>query len=136
MLDDVPRIIEIYEKITGEHVDEDTINEKIEYGQCLTALGAVKDGKLVGFIIGETEQGAFGEEEAIGWINMVGLDPEYRNMGYGKALGKELLNRFHGMGIRKLRTIVEDEDYGLLNYFKSLGLQKVPWTVLELDLKQ
>ncbi len=131
-LDDVPHMVRIYEKITGEKIDEDTMSAKIEHGQSLTALGAEVDGVLAGFIIGESEQGVFGEEETIGWINMVGLDPDHRNLGIGKKLGKELINRFHGLGIKIIRTIVEDEDYNLLSYFKSLGLTKVPWTVLEL----
>ncbi len=133
-LDDVPRMVEIYRELTGEEIEEDTMSEKIEHGQCLTALGAEVEGNLVGFIIGETNQGTFGEEETIGWINMVGLDKNYRKMGIGTRLGKELLARFQGLGILKIRTIVEDRDYGLLNYFRSLGLEKVPWTVLELKL--
>ncbi|RMG39486.1 MAG: GNAT family N-acetyltransferase [Methanobacteriota archaeon] len=132
-LDDVPRMVEIYKGLTGDEIDEDTMSEKIEYGQCLTALGAEADGMLVGFIIGETNQGTFGEDETVGWINMVGLDKKYRKMGIGTKLGKELLARFQGLGIKKIRTIVEDRDYGLLNYFRSLGLEKVPWTVLELN---
>ncbi len=134
-LDDVSKMVEIYTKVTGKkNMTEEKMSEKIDYGQCLTAVGAFNDSVLVGFIIGDVTQDSFGLEEQIGWINMVGVDPEFNKLGVGKMLGKELLNRFKGLGTRQVRTIVQDKDEGLYQYFLRLGMNEASWKVLESKL--
>lgn len=132
-LHDISRIQEIYQKITGdEELEEEFLVEVIDGS--LASLGAEIDGFLVGFVLGEIRKGAFGETYLVGWINMIGVDPQNRGMGLGKKLGEEIMSHFKGLGVRKVRTIVEDQDYQLLSYFKSIGLEKVDWTVLETNI--
>jgi ribosomal protein S18 acetylase RimI-like enzyme len=130
---DTQRIQEIYSRITATNDLEEEILVEIIDGS-LASIGVEQDGILVGFVLGEVRKGAFGETESVGWINMIGVDPEYRGKSLGKKLGEEILQHFKGLGINRIRTIVKDDDYQLLGYFKSIGLQKVDWTVLETNI--
>ena len=48
------------------------------------SLVAEADGKVVGFMFGEIRSGEFGLEEPTGWIEVLGVDPDFR----GRAVGR------------------------------------------------
>lgn len=135
-VDDIPKIIEIYELITGiKGPDPDDLESRIENGQPF-CLGVEKNGRIIGFILGSSEKGSFGELETIGTIGMVGVHPDFHKQNIGAALGKELIEQYRGLGITKIRTRVDNNDTGLLKYFMNIGLKPSNWTMLELDLEK
>ncbi|MHA2504395.1 MAG: GNAT family N-acetyltransferase [Candidatus Kariarchaeaceae archaeon] len=131
-IDDTEEIIEIYETITGENgPDEDDLESRMDYGDSLLCLGAEQNGKLIGFIFGSTRRGEFGETDMIGWVGLLGVHPQFRNLEIGRNLGIELINQFRGLGVKTIRTTVTNNNTSLLKYFMNLGLQPAPWTMLE-----
>ncbi|OLS23775.1 MAG: hypothetical protein HeimC2_25140 [Candidatus Heimdallarchaeota archaeon LC_2] len=135
-VDDIPKIIEIYEMITGMiSPDPDDLESRIENGQPF-CLGVKKDGKFIGFILGSSDKGSFGELETIGTIGMVGVHPDFRSQNIGSTLGAELIEQYRGLGITKIRTRVDNNDTDLLKYFMNIGLKPSNWTMLELDLEK
>lgn len=133
-VDDIPKIIEIFEMITkSDGPDPDDLEARIEYGHNF-CLGAEIDNQFVGFIFGSSDKGFFGELETIGSIGLLGVHPEHRNQNIGSALGKELIEQFKGLGIKKIRTRVDNNDTSLLKYFMNIGLKPSNWTMLELTI--
>jgi predicted ArsR family transcriptional regulator len=62
---------------------EETARDRIEqYQPC---LGAEVSGRLVGFILGEVRTWEFGSGERAGWIEVIGIDPEFWNLGIGRG---------------------------------------------------
>ncbi|MHA2028281.1 MAG: N-acetyltransferase family protein [Candidatus Kariarchaeaceae archaeon] len=133
-VDDIPKIIDIYELITRKDgPDADDLEARIEYGH-MFCLGAEKDGKFIGFILGSSDKGSFGELETIGTIGLLGVHPDHRNQNIGRALGQELIAQYRALGITKIRTRVDNNDTDLLKYFMNIGLKPSNWTMLELEV--
>lgn len=133
-IEDIPDVQEIYEMITGQQApDSDELESRMDYGESLLCVGAEKNGKLVGFMFGHTERGSYGEMDPIGIIGLLGVHPDFRKNNLGRALGKELLSQFKGIGITKVRTRVDNNQTDLLKYFMNLGLKPSNWTMLEID---
>ena len=135
-VDDIPEIIKIYELITKmDGPDPDDLEVRIENGHPF-CLGVEKDNRFIGFIMGSSDKGSFGELETIGTIGMVGVHPDFRSQNIGSALGTELIEQYRGLGITKIRTRVDNNDTDLLKYFMNVGLKPSNWTMLELDLEK
>jgi predicted N-acetyltransferase YhbS len=100
----------------------------------MACLGAEIDGDLAGFIIGETRPWDFGEEEEVGWIKILGVDPRHQGKGVGKQLGEAILDHFRGKGITKIRTLVEWDAGDVIAYFRSLGFSRGSLIALERDM--
>ncbi|MCH8907484.1 MAG: GNAT family N-acetyltransferase [Candidatus Heimdallarchaeota archaeon] len=131
-IEDVKDVIEIYQTITGENSPEASeLEARMDYGDSMLCLGIEYRAKIVGFIFGESRRGEYGETEPIGWIGLLGIDPNHRNKELGRQLGSELLEQFKGIGIRKIRTTVTNTNTSLLKFFMNIGLKPASWTVLE-----
>ncbi len=130
---DIDKVSEIYKKVTkSDKLESERLLMQID--NSLASLGAEKNGELIGFIIGGVLEDAFGTMEKVGLINMIGIDPAFSGEGLGKKLGEEIISHFQGLGIRKIRTIVRDTDESLQRYFSSIGMQKVDWSVFEVNV--
>jgi ribosomal protein S18 acetylase RimI-like enzyme len=135
-VNDIPKVVEIYETITDQSgPDPDDLEARIEYGN-MFCLGAEHNGTLIGFILGSSDKGSFGELETIGTIGMLGVHPDHRNKNIGRALGQELIGQYRALGIKKIRTRVDNNDTGLLKYFMNIGLKPSNWTMLELNMSE
>src|SRR3989304_7465059 len=73
-------------------------------GSC---LAAVEGDRVVGFIVGEIRPWEFGEEREVGWILVVGVDPDHQGKGVGGMLGASLLRHFRAKGVRRAKTLAE-----------------------------
>ncbi|MFC1679127.1 GNAT family N-acetyltransferase [Elusimicrobiota bacterium] len=109
----------------------ETVERHIERNEPLMNLAAECDGKLVGFVIGETRAWEFGQREKTGWIKVLGVDPEYQGKGAGKKLGETLLSNFKASGISRVRTLVNWFEGDLLSYFRTLGFNVLNTIPLE-----
>jgi ribosomal protein S18 acetylase RimI-like enzyme len=142
-LDDLEDILRIQQRIVGEQQSDnseklallkDTTVYHLQHGDPLMNLGAEIDGKLVGFVIGEVRRWEFGRSEMIGWILILGVNPEYQGMGVGRKLGSTLLDHFRKKNVRKIQTLVEWHDGELISYFKSLGFSLLQMLPLEKEI--
>lgn len=86
------------------------------------ALGAVSDGRVVGYAAGEVRTG-FGLPAPVAWVEAFGVDLEHRGAGTGRALLTDLLRRFTDAGATHVYTLVPVHDQVLGPFFRQLGFR-------------
>jgi ribosomal protein S18 acetylase RimI-like enzyme len=133
---DLDRIIEIDIKVLGKQRTEhwEMKLELAEKRSQISALVAELDGKVIGFIIGGASRWEFGIPENIGWIDTIGIDPDYQRKGIAKILFAEMKNNLKKMGVDSIITFVIRRDWLLLKFFNRLGFQEGDMINLELDI--
>ncbi len=133
---DLDQIVDIDIKVLGKPRPE-YWEMKIELAEKraeVSFLVAELSGKVIGFIIGGASRWEYGVPEDIGWIDTIGVDPEYQRMGIAKVLFSEMTNNLKKIGINTIYTFVKRRDWRLLKFFDSLGFQQGDMTNLELDI--
>lgn len=142
-LDDLDDILRIQQRIEREQGPDDpdrmqflreTALYHLEKGEPLLNLGAEVEGVLRGYVLAETRYWEFGRGQRTGWIKVLGLDPEFQSRGIGRKLGITLMSHFERVGVKKVRTLVDWYEGGLISYFKSLGFDILNMIPLEKEL--
>lgn len=87
------------------------------------SLVAEADGKVVGFMFGEVRSGEFGLEEPTGWIEVLGVDPDFRGRAAGRRMAEAMLDHFRGRGATQVRTFVDDGMDEIRQFFTALGFE-------------
>ncbi len=133
---DLDRVVEIDIKILGKPRPEywEMKLELVGKRSKISSLIAELDGKVIGFIIGGASRWEYGVPENIGWIDTIGVDPDYQRKGIAKILFREMTNNLKKAGINTIITFVKRRDPILLSFFNSLGFQKGDMINLELDI--
>jgi ribosomal protein S18 acetylase RimI-like enzyme len=133
---DLDRVVEIDIKVLEKPRPEywEMKLELVEKRSQISALVAELDGKVIGFIIGGASRWEYGVPENIGWIDTIGVDPDYQRKGIAKILFAEMTNNLKKVGVDTIITFVKRRDPILLNFFNSLGFQKGDMINLELDI--
>jgi len=134
--DDLNRMVEIDIKVLGEARPEywEMKLALAEKHSAVSSLVAEMDGKVVGFIIGAASGWEYGVPESLGWIDTVGVDPEYQKKGIARMLFEEMMANLKKVGVNKVHTYVAWRDWGLLKFFNAMGFQKGNMVNLELNL--
>jgi ribosomal protein S18 acetylase RimI-like enzyme len=122
----------ILEKARPEHWEAKLA--LVEKHSRITCLVAEVDDKVVGFIIGGASRWEYGVPENIGWIDTIGVDPEYQRKGIAKMLFSEMISDLKKKGVDSITTFVNRRDPQLLKFFNDLGFQKGGMINLELDI--
>ncbi len=133
---DLPAIIEIDRKVLGKPRPE-YWKRKIEVSEFrppLASLVAELDGKVIGFILGDVSGWEFGVPDNTGMIETVGVDPAYQRQGIARLLTEELIKSFKLNGVQKINTLIEWDDWDLLQFFHKMGFRRGQRINLELDL--
>lgn len=81
------------------------------------------DGRIVGFMLGEVRSGEFGLEEPTGWIEVLGVDPDYRGKAVGRRLADAMLDHFRERGATRVQTLVDEDREDIRSFFSSLGFE-------------
>jgi ribosomal protein S18 acetylase RimI-like enzyme len=133
---DLDQIVEIDIKVLGKQRPEywEMKLELVEKRSQFSAHVAELDGKVIGFIIGGASRWEYGVPENIGWIDTIGVDPDYQRKGIAKILFTEMKNNLKKAGVDTIITFVTRRDPVLLKFFNSLGFQKGDMINLELDI--
>ena len=133
---DLDRIVEIDIKVLAKPRPEYWAMklELVKKRSQVTSLVAELDGKVVGFIIGDASSWEYGVPENIGWIDTIGVDPDYQRKGIAKTLFAEMTNNLKKVGVDTIYTFVTRRDWKLLKFFNSMGFQKGDMINLELDI--
>lgn len=136
-LDDVDEVVAVANRIQGI-ADEATARENLrrELRSQLSettefSVGAEAQSGIIGYIVGERRSWEFGSPEEVGWIRILGIHPDYQDMGIGRRLSDEIFRRFERAGVHRVRTIVGWDESDLLPFFHSLGFDMNQSTVLE-----
>ena len=134
---DLPQIVEIDIKVLGKSRPEYWENklEMVQHRAQISTLVAELDGKVVGFIIGGASRWEYGLSEDVGWIDTIGIDPDYQRKGLAGVLFRHIVENLKEMGVKSINTFVKRRDWKLLKYFESMGFQTGDMTNLELDLE-
>jgi ribosomal protein S18 acetylase RimI-like enzyme len=122
---DIPEIAAIQESILQKKVSRKWIQMVRNYFRQRKGVGflASKDGRVVGFIIGEIKGEGFGLEQS-GWIEVVGVHPRQMGAGIGRTLAEKLFLFFKKEGIRDIHTAVRWDAGDMLSFFKSIGFDR------------
>jgi len=99
---DLDAVVKIDKKVLGKERRE-YWKRKIVYTDIYPrpALVAELENKVVGFIMGYVSGWEFGVPDTTGWIDTLGVDPEYQRRGIGKILFQALIENFKHSGREK-----------------------------------
>ena len=133
--DDVSEIVAIQESILQKKVSKKWIQMVEDHLKKQEAVGfvALKDGQVVGFIIGEIKGEGFGLEQS-GWLEVVGVHPRQMGIGIGRILAKKLFAFFKKEEIRDIHTAVRWDAGDMLSFFKAIGFDRSPFINLRKHL--
>lgn len=96
-------------------------------------LVAERDGKTIGFIIGEVRAWEFGSPPC-GWVFALGVDPDSREGGIGSKLFAALIARMKASGVSTVRTMLARDDALNMAFFRSQGMMGGSFIQLEMPL--
>lgn len=133
---DIARIVAIDERLTGVYrpdVWERRIMFYIRRDPDASQVAEL-DGKVVGFMLSDLRGGEFGLEEASGWIERFGVDPDYQGRSIGRRLFEAVVEHMKRQGAMTVRTLVDEKDSDLASFLRAVGFQNAPLTALELRL--
>jgi len=116
-------IIEIDRKISGEVRDAYYARKMDEHlnreSNISVSLIADYKGKVIGFIMGNLYTGEFGIPETIAFLDTLGIDPEYQKKGIGNMLMEKFQMNLEMLGVKRIRTLVDWDDQGLVRFFSG-----------------
>jgi ribosomal protein S18 acetylase RimI-like enzyme len=78
-------------------------------------LKAVVKGELIGFIAGD-------QRDNTAWVATVGVLPQFRNRGVGRALMETCESRF---ALARIRLCVREGNFSAIHLYEKLGYQTV-----------
>ena len=148
---DLNAVVRIDRKVLGRE-RRDFWRRKIAYSDIYPrpSLVAEVDGKVVGFILGYVSGWEFGVPDSVGWIDTLGVDPDYQRKGIGRLLFNALIDIFKNSGKEKkpevkgekktniegvnvVYTLVNWDRMDLLQFYHTMGFKK--GDVLNLEFK-
>ncbi|RLA81456.1 MAG: GNAT family N-acetyltransferase [Deltaproteobacteria bacterium] len=134
--EDLEAIVEIDAKVLGDKRPE-YWRQKVQEGirGPVKSLVVEYEGRVVGFILGTVSGWEFGVPSSFGWIDTIGVDPDFQGKGIGKLLFDKLVKEFSKQGIKKIYTLVNWNDWDLLSFFKAVGFTRGELINLEYDVK-
>jgi len=136
-LEDLEAIVEIDHRVLGTRRPSYWRQKIEEMGNehPSKSLVAELDGKVVGFIMGTVSGWEFGVPNTIGWIDTIGIDPNYQKKGIATLLFKAIMEEFKKEGVENIYTLVKWEDWDLMCFFKAIGFTRGDMINLEYKIK-
>jgi len=81
------------------------------------ALIAEDEGELVGFLLGFVAP----THPACGYVHLVGIEPDHRRLGVGKALYEHFIGRCRAVGAERIKAITNVGNEGSIHFHQALG---------------
>jgi len=134
---DLPAVVALDERITGVVRREfwSHIDAQRAAGNILTVLVAKREGKLIGYAMGEVRAWPV-RAPACGWIYAIGVEKGHRLQRAASTLMTELVARFKAQGCNAVRTIIDVDDHLLMSFLRSQGMTAGPFVELEMPIEQ
>ena len=129
---DTEAVLSINEKITGrphEAQYESRIIDALTRNP-LGCLVAEAEGVIVGFILGDIRGWEFAIPKS-GWIEIVGVDPDFHGKGIARALIEKLDLYFRNQNVERVMTMINWNEGGLVGFFRALGFERSEFILLE-----
>ena len=129
---DTEAVLAINEKITGrphEAQYESRIIDALTRNP-LGCLVAETEGVVVGFILGELRGWEFAIPKS-GWIEIVGVDPDFHGKGIARALIEKLDLYFRNQNVERVMTMINWNEGGLVGFFRALGFERSEFILME-----
>ena len=124
--DDLRALIAIDRRITGRDRSayfERKLAEALHESDVRVSLVAERDGRPAGFIMARVDFGEFGRLEPTAVMDTVGVDPDARGEGIGRALLSQLLVNLTTLRVERIRTEIDWRDHELLAFLGSCGFR-------------
>jgi ribosomal protein S18 acetylase RimI-like enzyme len=125
--EDLDFIVEIDTKVLGETRRDYWTGKLIKQADSRphdASLVSEIDGKVIGFIVGEISGWEFKVPNNIGWIDTIGIDPDYQNRGIAKELANTCVHSLKKYGVDTIYTLVNWNDWDLLQFFHAMGFSR------------
>ncbi len=121
---DIKRIKDIDQALAGKRVLSWPLSAEAHWWNHLPAVSFVAeiDGEVVGFLFGDIRVAEHGVDLG-GWIDMVGVAPEYQRRGIGRMLVEAFCEECRKNGV-KARAIFREDDERLIGFWTHMGFQK------------
>ncbi|MCB2192108.1 MAG: GNAT family N-acetyltransferase [Deltaproteobacteria bacterium] len=131
--DDLDEVQRIQARITRQSVPQTWMDMLAKHVDKIYRLSYVAEegGKVRGFTLGEIKIGGFGTELS-GWLELVGVDPDYMGSGVGAALVEALFGALRERGVQEIFTAVRWDSGDMLAFFKKLGFDQSSFINLRL----
>ena len=125
--DDLDSIVEIDTKVLGETRRDYWVIKIVKQADTRppdASLVSEIDGKVIGLILGEVSGWEFKVPNNIGWIDTIGIDPDYQNRGIAKVLANALVANLKNYSVDTIYTLVNWNDWDLLQFFHAMGFSR------------
>ncbi len=134
--EDLQHVIRIDEKILGEKRSEYWARKLEAFNRKHPEISLVAEfkGQIVGYILGDISGWEFGVPDTIGWIEAIGIDADFEKKGVASALAFQLINNLKTVGVKRIYTLVNWNDWDLLQFFRSIGFTRGDMLNLELKI--
>ncbi|HXF88216.1 MAG TPA: GNAT family N-acetyltransferase [Xanthobacteraceae bacterium] len=123
---DLAALIGIDRRITGRDRAEyfrQKMREALNESDIRVSLVAEQNGIPVGFIMARVDFGEFGRLEPTAVMDTIGVDPDFRNQGVGRALLSQLLVNLQTLRVERIRTEVDWHNHDLLAFLDRCGFR-------------
>jgi GNAT superfamily N-acetyltransferase len=94
-------------------------------------IGLMRDGSLRGFAIVRLLRGEFGREDAVAVLDVLGVEPESQDRGFGQTLIDRLVDIMKQKGVRSIHSQARWANHQLLRFFDASGFQLSPRMILD-----
>jgi ribosomal protein S18 acetylase RimI-like enzyme len=134
---DLGALTNIDRRITGgdrSRYLEQKLTDALDGSDVRVSLVAEVDGRPVGFIMARVDLGEYGRADPAAIMDTIGVDPDYRDRGVGRALLSQLLANLGTLRVEKILTEVDWTDGELLSYFERCGFQPSSRLCFDRDL--
>jgi ribosomal protein S18 acetylase RimI-like enzyme len=98
------------------------------------SLAALVDGEPVGFLMGRLYYGEFGLPEPQAILDSIAVSRAHAGHSVGHALMRQLSTNLRGLGIEKIQTQADWNQWALLRFFESAGFVPAPRVCLEMTI--
>lgn len=135
--DDLNAVIALDARIMGRRRDEYfrlKLKRALSQTGVEVSLAAQHDGFFAGFLLALVYYGEFGMLEPVAVLDTIGVSPDYRRQGIGKALFEQMLLQLEALNIPRLTTEVAWSDQELLRFLHDEGFTPAPRLCLDLDV--
>ena len=134
---DLNAVIQLDAKITRRRRTEYfrlKIQESMGRTGIAVSLVAELDACFVGFLLARVYHGEFGILEPVAALDTIGVHPDFRRRGVGRALIEQLCTDLRAVGVDRLQTEAAWNDPEMLAFFQREGFRPAPRLCLDLDL--
>lgn len=121
---DLGALIAIDRKITGRDragYFEQKFAEAFRETDVRVSLVAERDGRPVGFVMARVDLGEFGRLEPAAVMDTIGVDPDYRGQGIGRALMSQLLVNLSTLRVDSVRSEIDWHDREMAAFLDDCG---------------